>query len=232
MFRLNFASGRAMRQLFHFCIFLLISVAPLRAASTYEAPQGCKPIATLRMENCLVRQVARCEAGNIVDSFHEGTYVGRSYYTHPSLFLRFEGVDGRISGHEYGAGTPRPDARLSPGDIYTYSRDVYRSAGEPEHGDVGTEEMEIREPVTLTIGGKRYRLLDIRFEVTNDEGYHYRERAFLLQDPGLTIGVVSATYGEDGEIAEQYSSIPESLSLFGDPGFRSFDPAASCLPST
>ena len=220
-----------MRHLIPVLAALLIS-APVNAATLYAPPEGCEAIATLRMGNCVTRQVARCEPGNIVDSYHEGTYIGRSFYSHPSLFLRFEGSDGRVSGHEYGAGTPEPGEVLRPGDNYSYSRDAYRNLGEPELGDVGVEVMEVLEPVILTIGTERYRLLDIRFEVTNDEGYHYRERAFLLQDPGLTVGVVSATYGEDGEITGTHSTIPESMSLNGDPGFRSFDPAPSCLPAT
>ncbi len=214
-------------------VSMLNSPTAALSASLDDAPAECKPIATLRLPDCLVRQVSACPNGNIVDAYHDGSYTGRSFYSHPSLFLRYEGADGYVSGHKYGDGAPSLSEELQTGGSYTYSRDVYRSEGEPEPGDTGTEAMRIGEALSIELGGRTYRVLDIRFEVSNPEtGYLYRERALMMTDPALTIGVIGTHYNPDGTEEGSYSSIPESMSLPGEPGFRSFDPAPSCLPST
>lgn len=208
---------------------LLATAAP--GASLYEPPADCQAIATLRLANCVVTQVSRCAEGNVEDRFVAGAFQGRSFYTHPSLFVRYEGVDGFIVGHAYGEGTPAPDAVLSPGDRFSYERRVYRSRGDAQAGDEGEEVMEVGNRLEIELDGKRYEVLDIRFEVTNEEtGYEYRERALMLESPALTLGILGAV--NDPEGGENYSTIPESISLEGDPGFRSQQPPASCGPAT
>lgn len=203
------------------------------AEALYEAPEECRPIATLRLPECLVRHVSACPNGNIVDGYMDGVYTGRSFYGHPSLFLRFEGADGFVSGHQYGSGAPDLAEELTPGSTYTYSREAYRSEGAETPGDTGTEEMRIGKQLSIELGGRSYSVLEIRFEVSNPEtGYLYRELALMSQNPALTIGVIGTHYRADGSVEGTHSSIPESMSLPGDPGFRSFDPAASCLPVT
>jgi hypothetical protein len=221
------------------CIAILMMTCSVVAGSNaaadtlYEAPEECTEIATLRLPECLVRHVSACPNGNIVDAYMDGVYTGRSYYGHPSLFLRFEGADGYVSGHEYGSGTPTLGETLTPGASFLYSRDVYRSEGAGEPGDTGTEEMRIGKRLSIELSGRSYSVLEIRFEVANQEtGYLYKELALMSEEPALTIGVVGTHYNKDGSVEGTYSSIPESMSLPGEPGFRSFDPAASCLPVT
>ena len=133
------------------------------AAPLYDPPEGCTAIATLRLPSCLVRQVASCPNGNIVDAFHEGVYTGRSFYGHPSLFLRYEGVDGYVSGHEYGPEAPGPGFVLQPDTRHVYSRDVYRGQGEARPGDTGQEIMAVGQRLGIELAGRRYQVLDIRF---------------------------------------------------------------------
>ena len=95
---------------------LLVVLIALGAASgawaqaRYTPPAGCEALATLRLPSCIVRHVSACPSGNIVDGFVEGRYAGRAYYAHPALFLRYEGTDGYVAGHDYGSGTPARSA--------------------------------------------------------------------------------------------------------------------------
>lgn len=201
------------------------------AQSVYEPPEGCQLVATLRDANCIVRHVSACPSGNIADHFQEGMYGGRAFYGHPSLFLRFEGATGYVAGHSYGDGAPELGRNLEPGDVFTYTRSVYRNIGDGEPGDEGTETLTVGQPLTATIGGRDYTVVDLLFDVTA-EGFRYRERALMLKDPPLTIGVTSSTYGADGSVETSFSSIPESISVAGDPDLGGFEPAPSCLPSS
>ncbi|MEM6622904.1 MAG: hypothetical protein AAF674_11795 [Pseudomonadota bacterium] len=205
--------------------------APAPAQSRYVAPEGCRLIATLRAPSCMVRQVSSCPAGNVTDDFFEGRFIGRAYYSHPSMFLRYERADGMVAGHNYGPGTPERDAKLFPGETYTYERTVYRSEGETEPGDAGTEVLKVGKRAIITIGDRNYPVVDLLFEVTAD-GYLYKERAMLLQDPEVTLGVTSTRYDADGEVAETFSTIPEAISLKGDPDLGFFEPAPSCAPAS
>ena len=206
---------------------------PAAGETLYQAPQGCKPVATLRLPSCLVKQVATCSSGNIVDHFKDSSFLGRAYYDHPSLFIRFDGVDGRTTRHIYGESAPRQGVNLSPGDNYTYTRDVERTEGQAEPGDTGTEVMKVGDKLTLTLDTKRFEVLDIHFTVTNPEtGYDYRERALMLTDPMISIGAIGATYNADGSVVSGYDGMPESISLEGQPGFRSQNPASSCHVSS
>lgn len=211
---------------------VLACAAPAAASELYRAPTGCEPIATLRLPDCQVRQVASCPSGNIVDSYVEGVYTGRSFYGHPSLFLRFESVFGAVTGHRYGPGAPAPGAVLAPGDRFSYTRDVYRTGDEAKPGDTGVEEMDVNAPAAITIGGRRLGVLDIRFRVTNEAGYLYRERALMVRDPAFTLGVIGSVRETADGPTESFSTIPEAVSLPGDPDFRGFDPAPSCLPTS
>ena len=84
--------------------------------------------------------------------------------------------------------------------------------------------MNVGSEIDLELDGKRYRVVDIRFEVTNPEnGYEYRERALMLIEPAMTLGSLGFVKGE-----EEFSTLPESLSLKGEFGFGSMTPAASC----
>lgn len=197
-------------------------------AASYDPPEGCEVIATMRMAQCVVEHVSRCEEGNVSEQFRDGAFLGRSIYTHPSMFVRYEAANGFIVGHAYGEGVPQLGDRLATGDTYTYSRRVFRSQGDDEPGDEGTEVMEIGNEIDIDLGGKRYRVLDIRFEVTNPEtGFEYRERALMLIEPALTLGSLGYVRGE-----EEFSTLPESISLKGDFGFRTMTPAASCGEGT
>lgn len=193
-------------------------------ADGYTAPEGCELIATMRMSECVVEQVSRCPGGNVSEQFREGQYLGRSVYGHPSLFIRYEAANGYIIGHAYGEGTPALGKTLMKGETYTYDRRVFRNQGDREDGDKGTEVMNVGSEIDLELDGKRYRVVDIRFEVTNPEnGYEYRERALMLIEPAMTLGSLGFVKGE-----EEFSTLPESLSLKGEFGFGSMTPAASC----
>ena len=206
---------------------------PAAGETLYEAPAGCEVAATLRLPSCVVRHVSICAGGNIADSYRDAVFVGRAHYAHPSLFVRWQGADGRAVGHDYGAGAPEPGAAIAPGERYVYSRDVWRGEGPAEAGDRGTEVMAVGGPVTLTLDGWSYRVLDIRFEVTNPKtGYDYRERALMLVEPRITLGAIGASYGPDGEILEGVNDMPESISMPGQAGFRSMNPVPSCHVSS
>lgn len=197
-------------------------------AASYDPPEGCDVIATMRRAQCVVEHVSRCAEGNIADQFRDGKYLGRSVYTHPSMFVRYEAANGFIVGHAYGDGAPRLGDSLKTGDRHTYTRRVFRSQGDDQPGDEGTEVMEIGDEIDIDLDGKRYRVLDIRFDVSNsDTGYHYRERALMMIEPALTLGSLGYVKGE-----EEFSTLPESISLQGDFGFRSMTPAASCGEGT
>ena len=197
----------------------------------YDPPKDCTAIATLRLAQCVVAHVSRCPEGNIEDRFIDGNFLGRSFYTHPSLFVRYESADGFIVGHAYGEGVPANDETLAAGKTYTYERRGFRSRGDDEAGDVGIETLNVGNPLDLELGNKRYRVLDIRFAVTNaDNGYEYRERALMLVEPPVTLGVVAEVTGGDAQ--DNYSSLPESIALDGDLGFRTMMPAPSCGPDT
>ena len=201
-----------------------IPLAIPAVADTYTPPDGCEMIATMRMAQCVVEHISRCPKGNVSEQFRDGAYIGRSVYSHPSLFIRYEAVNGYIVGHAYGEGAPKLGEPLTTGDTFTYTRRVFRSQGDAEAGDEGTEVMEIGNEIDIDLGGKRYRVLDIRFEVTNpDTGYEYRERALMLREPAMTLGSLGFVKGED-----EFSTLPESISLAGEAGFRSMAPAASC----
>lgn len=202
------------------------------AQSRYAPPEGCEPLATLRLPSCIVRHVSACANGNIVDGYYDGVYAGRAYYQHPALFLRYEGADGYVAGHVYGPGTPARLESLSPGQRYEYARSVYRSSGAEEAGDEGTEVMEIGSLAVIELGGRTYTVRDVRFQVTNDAGYRYIERALVLAQPVLTLGVTATTYAADGSVERVANTLPETVSLPGDPDFMGFDPAPSCLPSS
>ena len=196
-------------------------------ADRYKVPDGCTPIATLRLAQCVVAHFSRCEGGTIEEQFIDGRFVARMTYTHPALFVRFQGADGRVIGHAYGEGAPEPGDVLEPGDRFAYERRVYRTVGEPDIGDEGTEVLEVGQPMEIELDGRRLRVLDLRFEVTNPEtGYQYRERSLMLMDPPLTLGTIGAVVG--GEEDESFSTLPESVSLDGEPGFLSMQPGESC----
>ena len=214
------------------CLFVLGCIGNGHAQSRYTPPEGCEALATLRLPNCIVRHVSSCPSGNIADGFVEGRYAGRAYYANPALFLRYEGTDGYVAGHTYGAGTPSRSEALGPGQIFTYTRSVYRNAGEPKPGDEGTEVMEVGRLGSFEMGGRPYTVRDIRFEVTNDQGFRYVERALMLASPVLTLGVTATTYKVDGSVESTANTLPEAISLPGDPDFLGFDPAPSCLPSS
>lgn len=221
-----------MRVLF-LALALALAALPARAERLYAPPEGCRALATLRLPGCLVRHVAACPSGNIVDSYQDSVLVGRSHYSHPALFVRHDSVNGTAVGHDYGPGAPEPGAEIAPGETYTYSREVWREPGAPEPGDAGTEEMSVGGPSTLTVETRRYRVLDLRFRVENPEtGYLYRERALMLIDPPLTLGAMGTVYGADGEVVESFSAIPDGVSLEGEPGFRSMNPSPSCNVSS
>lgn len=208
---------------------MTLALATLPAiADTYDPPADCKVIATMRLDECVVAHVSQCPDGNIEDQFLDGNFLGRLYYSHPSLFIRFEGVTGFIIGHAYGEGAPKLGDTLTTGDTYTYTRRVFRSRGDDEAGDDGTEVMEIGNVIELKLADKTYRVLDIRFRVTNpDTGYDYRERALMLMEPAMSLGSLGLVKGE-----EEFSSLPQSLSLDGDIGFRSMRPSADCGQGT
>ena len=211
---------------------LLAALVTLTAESvqsaSYDPPEGCAVIATMRMSQCIVEHVSRCPEGNISDQFRSGKFLGRSIYSHPSMFVRYEAANGFIIGHAYGDGVPRLGQTLKTGERFSYTRRVFRSQGDDEPGDEGTEVMEIGNEIDIDLGGKRYRVLDIRFEVSNPEtGYEYRERALMLLEPALTLGSLGYVKGE-----EEFSTLPESISLEGDFGFRAMTPAASCGEGT
>ena len=198
----------------------------------YAPPEGCEALATLRLPSCIVRHVSACPNGNIVDGFREGRHAGRAYYAHPAIFLRYEGTDGYVAGHDYGAGTPGLTEALGPGQVFRYTRRVYRSGGVTEPGDEGTEVMEVGRLGRFEMGGRQYTVRDIRFEVTNDDGFRYVERALMLASPSLTLGVTATTYAADGSVESTANTLPEAISLPGDADFLGFDPAPSCLPSS
>ena len=144
-----------------------------------------------------------------------------------------KGWDGRVVGHDYGATAPEPGTQLETGATYTYSRDVYRDGGPGEPGDTGTEVMTVGPELGLTLDGRTYRVLDIRFTVRNpDTGYDYRERALMLLDPPLSLGALGTSVDADGTVTEGFSTVPESMSLRGDPGFGSMEPVPSCHVSS
>ncbi|MFK7944374.1 MAG: hypothetical protein AB8B85_15870 [Paracoccaceae bacterium] len=198
----------------------------------YTPPAGCEALATLRLASCVVRQISACANGNISDQFSEGRLIGRAEYSHPSLFMRFIGTNGSVSGHKYGPGAPKLGDVLKRGQRFEYSREVYRNMGEPTPGDQGTEVMQVGRLGTIEIGQRSHKVRDIRFEVTNEAGYRYVERALILVDPELTLGVTSRELASDGGTKSNYSSLPEAISLPGDPDFLGFDPAPSCLPAS
>ena len=214
---------------------LVLSVVmgmPATAASLYTPPESCAPLATLRLSNCIVRHVSSCDGANIVDTFYEGSLVGRAFYGHPSLFERYVGTNGYRSGHDYGSGAPALGDVLEQGQRYEYTRKVLRSVGEARPGDEGVEVMRVGRLGSIEIGRRSFKARDITFEVTNDEGYRYVERALMLLDPKLTLGVSSVEYGADGKAETSFSSLPEAISLAEDPDFLGFEPAPSCLPSS
>ncbi len=207
----------------------LTGLTPLPAAADfYDPPADCTVVATMRMDECVVAHVSQCPDGNIEDQFLDGKFLGRLHYSHPSLFIRFEGISGYIIGHAYGEGAPKLGRSLKSGEKYSYTRRVFRTRGDDEPGDDGTEVMEVGNEIDLSLDGKTYRVLDIRFIVTNpDNGYEYRERALMLREPALSLGSLGFVKGE-----EEFSSLPQSLSLDGDIGFRSMLPSPSCGEGT
>ena len=206
----------------------MTAIALPAMADNYDPPEGCEVIATMRMAQCIVEQVSRCPNGNVSEQYRDGEYLGRSLYAHPSLFIRFEAATGYIVGHAYGKGAPLLGDPIKTGDKFTYTRKVFRNQGDDQPGDDGTEVMDVGNEIDLDLDGRRYRVIDIRFVVTNPEtGYDYRERALMLLDPAVTLGSLGYVKGE-----EEFSTLPESISLSGEAGFRSMTPAASCGQGT
>ena len=184
------------------------------------------------MADCAVHQISACPDGNIADRFVEGRLIGRSEYGHPALFQRFIGANGFVGGHRYGTGAPGLGEPLLEGRRYEYTREVYRNLGESKLGDNGVEVLQVGGLATIELGGRSYSVRDIKFEVTNEDGYRYIERALLMVEPELTLGLISTEFAADGTVEETGSRLPEQVSLPSDPDFLGFDPAPSCLPST
>lgn len=208
---------------------LLALAGPALADGPYEAPAGCQPVATVRLPDCLVRQVAICETGSISDYYHEGGYVGRVSYGHPAMAVRFDLPGGIVIEHRYGAGAPSGGERPAKGVVYSYSHEVVRSTGEVQKGDRGTEEMTVGETYAMAIGGRDVTVTEIGFAMTvPEDDYVYRERAILLADPLVMIGRIGATYDLAGNALGVSGGLPASISLPGEPGFLGMDPVEGC----
>lgn len=207
------------------CLFVL-AAGP---AAAYEAPPGCVAAATVRMPDCLVRQVSACEGRSVSEFFLEGEFVGRITYAHPAMAVLFEFPDGGTIEHRYGAGAPAGSDRPPAGARFAYSHDVVRSTGGHQAGDRGSEEMAVGETYAMTIGTRQVTVTEIGFTLTAPaDDYVYRERAFLLADPPVMLGRIGATYDMAGNATGTSGAIPAAISLPGDPDFGGMAPAPGC----
>ena len=199
------------------------------AADVYAPPEGCVHEATVRNVACVTEQVSVCPSQVIIDEFRDQRHIARKFYEHPGLFTFFIHATGARAGHDYGDGAPRWGDVLAPGQSYVYRREVWKNFETPGPGADGTERLTVGDAMSLQVGGRSLRVLPLEFEVEGAAGdYRLKERSYLLDAPRVPIGSYSEVYDGAGNLVETHDASPASISLPGESGFGSPDPALHC----